>query len=106
MTELIRPALYDAYHHIVAITPRETTSTLADIVGPVCESADVLGSDRDLPKVQRGDRIMIMTAGAYGSSMASNYNSRPRPAEVMIDGTTSHLIRRRETWEDLIALEE
>ncbi|HZY44213.1 MAG TPA: diaminopimelate decarboxylase [Anaerolineae bacterium] len=106
MTELIRPALYDAYHHIVAAQPRDDTHALADIVGPVCESADVLGIDREFPEIRRGDRVMIMTTGAYGSSMASNYNSRPRPAEVMVDGAKSHLIRRRETWNDLVALEE
>ncbi len=106
MTELIRPALYEAYHHIVAINRSDRSDMLADVVGPVCESADVLGTDRDLAAVQRGDRIMIMTAGAYGSSMASNYNSRPRPAEVMIDGDKMQLIRRRETRADLIALEE
>ena len=81
MTELIRPALYDAYHHIEAAKRGEDAAELADIVGPVCESADVLGADRVLPIVQRGDRIIIFNAGAYGMSMASNYNSRPRPAE-------------------------
>jgi diaminopimelate decarboxylase len=106
MTELIRPALYEAYHHIEAVNHLEESHLPADIVGPVCESADVLGIDRDLPEVQRGDRILIMTTGAYGSSMASNYNSRPRPAEVMVDRATAHLIRRRETWNDLVALEE
>jgi diaminopimelate decarboxylase len=106
MTELIRPALYEAYHQIEAVNPRGISALPADIVGPVCESADVLGADRDLPEVQRGDRVMIMTAGAYGASMASNYNSRPRPAEVMVDESTSHLIRHRETWNDLVALEE
>jgi diaminopimelate decarboxylase len=106
MTELIRPALYDAYHHLVAAQPRDETLTLADIVGPVCESADVLGTDRELPEVRRGDRVLIMTAGAYGSAMSSNYNSRPRAAEVMVEGSTHRSIRRRETWNDLIALEE
>ncbi len=106
MTELIRPALYDAFHHIAAAQPRDETLLLADIVGPVCESADVLGSDRELPEVQRGDRLVILTAGAYGSAMASNYNSRPRPAEVLVEGASHRSIRRRETWADLIALEE
>lgn len=105
MTELIRPALYEAYHHIEAVNHRENADQLADIVGPVCESADVLGSDRALPVLQRGDRLIIFNAGAYGLSMASNYNSRPRPAEVLVEGATSRLIRRRETWEDLIELE-
>ena len=105
MTELIRPALYNAYHHIEAVKRRASVDEFADIVGPVCESADVLGADRPLPNVQRGDRIIIFTAGAYGLSMASNYNSRPRPAEVLVEGSTHRLIRRRETWEDLIELE-
>ncbi|HEY4720214.1 MAG TPA: diaminopimelate decarboxylase, partial [Anaerolineae bacterium] len=124
MTELIRPALYEAYHHIVAIDrpvtaeniELEGTSSIsassaakpwpADVVGPVCESADVLGRDRSLPEVQRGDRLLILATGAYGSAMASNYNSRPRPAEVLVEGSTCRLIRRRETWEDLVALEQ
>jgi diaminopimelate decarboxylase len=105
MTELIRPALYEAYHHIVAVNGGEPTDTLADVVGPVCESADQLGIDRALPVVQRGDQLLILTTGAYGSSMASNYNSRPRPAEVMVEGSTHRLIRRREAWEDLVAFE-
>jgi diaminopimelate decarboxylase len=111
MTELIRPALYEAYHHIEAVNRGATadelagTDNLSDIVGPVCESADVLGADRALPVLTRGDRIIIFNAGAYGMSMASNYNSRPRPAEVLVDGATPRLIRRRETWADLIELE-
>ena len=105
MTELIRPALYEAYHHIVAVNGGEPANTLADVVGPVCESADQLGIDRALPEVQRGDQLLILTTGAYGSSMASNYNSRPRPAEVMVEGLTHRLIRKREAWEDMIALE-
>jgi diaminopimelate decarboxylase len=105
MTELIRPALYEAYHHIVAVNGGEPANTLADVVGPVCESADQLGIDRALPEVRRGDQLLILTTGAYGSSMASNYNSRPRPAEVLVEGSTHRLIRRREAWEDLVAFE-
>jgi len=105
MTELIRPALYEAYHHIEAVNRMEETAELADIVGPVCESADVLGADRALPVLQRGNRVIVFNAGAYGMSMASNYNSRTRPAEVLVEGATSRLIRRRETWADLIELE-
>jgi diaminopimelate decarboxylase len=105
MTELIRPALYAAYHHIEAVKGRAKADESADIVGPVCESADVLGADRALPIVQRGDRVIVFTAGAYGLAMASNYNSRPRPAEVLVEGPTHRLIRRRETWHDLIELE-
>ncbi len=105
MAELIRPALYNAYHHIVAVKDGESSDTLADVVGPVCETADVLGSDRSLPEVQRGDRVLILTAGAYGVAMASNYNSRPRPAEVLVEGSAAHLIRERETWYSLVARE-
>jgi len=105
MAELLRPALYEAYHHIVAVNGGEPANTLADVVGPVCESADQLGIDRALPEVQRGEQLLILTAGAYGSSMASNYNSRPRPAEVLVEGSMHRLIRKREAWEDLIALE-
>jgi diaminopimelate decarboxylase len=106
MTELIRPALYDAYHHIVPVKDSPPSAMLADIVGPVCETGDTLGSDRDLAEVARGDRLQIMNAGAYGMSMASNYNSRPRPAEVLVEGKFHRLIRRRETWDDLVRLEE
>jgi diaminopimelate decarboxylase len=105
MTELIRPAMYAVYHHIIAVKDGEPADTLADVVGPVCESADALGIDRPLPEVQRSDRVLILNAGAYGMMMASNYNSRPRPAEVMVEGAAHHLIRRRETWDDLIGLE-
>jgi diaminopimelate decarboxylase len=105
MTELIRPALYEAYHHIEAVNRGEETAELADIVGPVCETADVLGADRTLPLMQRGDRVIVFNTGAYGMSMASNYNSRPRPAEVLVEGAAPRLIRRRETWADLIEFE-
>jgi diaminopimelate decarboxylase len=106
MAELIRPALYDAYHHIVPVKDSQPSSMVADIVGPVCETGDTLGTDRALTEVARGDRLLIMNAGAYGMTMASNYNSRPRPAEVLVDGKYHRLIRRRETWDDLVKLEE
>jgi diaminopimelate decarboxylase len=106
MTELIRPALYDAYHHIVPVKDSQPSTLPADIVGPVCESGDTLGHDRALAEVTPGDRLLIMTAGAYGMTMASNYNSRPRPAEVLVEGKYHRLIRRRETWDDLVGLEE
>ena len=106
MTELIRPALYDAYHHIVPVKDGQPSTLVADIVGPVCETGDTLGADRELAEVARGDRLLIMNAGAYGMSMASNYNSRPRPAEVLVEGKYYHEIRRRETWDDLVRLEE
>ena len=104
--ELLRPALYDAYHQIVPAKAGQPAAMLADIVGPVCESGDTLGYDRTLPEVQRGDRLLIMNAGAYGMSMASNYNSRLRPAEVLVDGKFHRLIRQRETWGDLVRREE
>jgi diaminopimelate decarboxylase len=106
MTELIRPALYNAYHHIVPVKDSKPSPLLADIVGPVCETGDTLGTDRALAEVARGDRLLIMHAGAYGMSMASNYNSRPHPAEVLVEGHYHRLIRRRETWSDLVRLEE
>lgn len=106
MAELIRPALYDAYHHIVPVKDTKPSTLVADIVGPVCETGDTLGADRELAEVARGDRLLILKAGAYGMSMASNYNSRPRPAEVLVEGKYHHQIRRRETWDDLTRLEE
>ncbi|HKT30972.1 MAG TPA: diaminopimelate decarboxylase, partial [Gammaproteobacteria bacterium] len=104
MTELIRPALYDAWHEIREVVPRAGEEALCDVVGPVCESADILGRDRRLA-VQPGDLLAIMNAGAYGASMASNYNARPRAAEVLVDGAEVHLIRRRETLDDLMVHE-
>ncbi len=105
MTELIRPALYDAYHPIVPLDARRADPILTDVVGPVCESADTFAYDRWLPPLRRGDLLAITHAGAYGTSMASNYNSRLRPAEVLIDGATCSLIRKRETLDDLLANE-
>ncbi len=104
MTDLIRPALYEAYHPIVPLTARGD-SIPSDVVGPVCESADAFAHDRPLPPLQQGDLLAITHAGAYGYAMASNYNSRPRPAEVLIDGASVRLIRRRETFDDLVATE-
>lgn len=104
MNDLMRPALYDAYHEIQAVTPRDTPAISYEIVGPVCESGDFLGHDR-LLALEEGDLLAIMSAGAYGMSMASNYNTRPRAAEVMVDGDVCHLIRKRETVADLFALE-
>ena len=104
MNDLMRPALYDAYHEIVAVKPRETQVTTYEVVGPVCESGDFLGHDRALA-LQQGDLLAILSAGAYGMSMSSNYNTRPRAAEVMVDGDKVHLIRERETIPQLFALE-
>lgn len=105
MNDLMRPALYDAYHDIVAVNPRAGETTNYEIVGPVCESGDFLGHDRALA-LQEGDLLAIKSAGAYGMSMASNYNTRPRAAEIMVDGETCHVIRAREQVSALFALEQ
>jgi diaminopimelate decarboxylase len=107
MNDLMRPALYDAYHDIKAVQPHNDQSSALsyEIVGPVCESGDFLGHDRNLA-IAEGDLLAIMSAGAYGMSMSSNYNTRPRAAEVMVDGNYYHLIRKRETIADLFALEK
>jgi diaminopimelate decarboxylase len=110
MNDLMRPALYDAWHDIVPVAKVGAGDTAPgtpmsyEIVGPVCESGDFLGHDRELA-LQEGDLLAVLSAGAYGMAMASNYNSRPRAAEVMVDGTHAHLIRRRESVAALFALE-
>lgn len=104
MNDLMRPALYDAYHAIEAVRPRDAGTVNYEIVGPVCESGDFLGHDRDLALAE-GDLLAIMSAGAYGMSMASNYNTRPRAAEVMVDGDKFSVVRQREKVQDLFALE-
>ncbi len=104
MNDLMRPALYEAYHGIVPVRPRAGAGVRYDVVGPVCESGDFLGHDREL-RVEPGDLLAVMSAGAYGMSMASNYNTRPRAAEVMVDGDRVHVIRERESVADLFALE-
>ncbi len=106
MNDLIRPALYDAWHDIIAVTPKNNIPTHTyDVVGPVCETGDFLGKDRKLA-VSEGDLLAIRSAGAYGFIMSSNYNSRPRAAEIMVDGDQAYLIRRRETMDDLWAGEQ
>lgn len=105
MNDLIRPALYEAYHEIVPVTPRQGRAILADIVGPVCETGDFFARDRRIAPVEPGDLVAILDAGAYGMSQASNYNSRPRSAEVMVSGRSAKVVRRRETVEDLYRLE-
>jgi diaminopimelate decarboxylase len=104
MNDLTRPALYDAWHDIVPVAPRNGKTSHWEIVGPICESGDFLGHHRPLD-LEAGDLLAILSAGAYGMAMSSNYNSRPRAAEVMVDGSNSHLIRRRESVEELYALE-
>ena len=105
MNDLMRPALYDAWHNILTVEPRIGKSETFEIVGPVCESGDFLGHDRSLC-IEQGDLLAVMSAGAYGMTMSSNYNTRPRAAEVMVDGGKVHLVRERETIADLIASEK
>ncbi len=104
MNDLVRPALYDAWHEVLPVTRREGAARRYDIVGPVCESADFLARERTLA-VAAGDLLAVMSVGAYGMTMSSNYNSRPRPPEVMVDGAKSCLVRERESVESLFASE-
>ena len=118
MNDLIRPTLYESYHHIWPVRPdaanlqptrsrafEPVNGETVDVVGPICESGDYLAKNRPLPTTKRGDLLAVFTAGAYGFSMASNYNNRPRAPEVLVDGDNYKVIRRRETLEDLVALE-
>ena len=105
MTELLRPALYNAFHQIDVVAERDRSRRHYEIVGPVCESSDVVGRDRTLPTLDVGDLVAIRDAGAYGAVMASNYNRRPMPAEVLVDADAWRVIRRRQTVDDLLALE-
>jgi diaminopimelate decarboxylase len=106
MNDLIRPALYHAHHEIIPVKqPSRTAESKVDVVGPVCESGDFFARDRVLPAVKPNDLVVLLDAGAYGMSQTSNYNTRPRPAEVLVDGATARLIRRRETMRDLLAPE-
>ena len=106
MNDLIRPALYSAYHEIVPLRESGPRSLRADVVGPVCETGDFLARDRDLPEVFPGDLLAVCTAGAYGFVQASNYNSRRRPAEALVENGSWRVIRQRETWDDLIRGEQ
>ena len=105
MTDLMRPMLYGAYHRIEPIADGGAPEALVDLVGPVCETTDTLGRDRRLPAPAVGDLMVVFDAGAYGSVMASNYNRRPMPAEVLIQDSQATLVRRRQTIDDLVALE-
>lgn len=106
MNDLIRPALYQAYHAILPLRrASRSDSAKVDVVGPVCETGDFFARDRELPKVASGEYLALLDAGAYGMSLGSNYNSRPRAAEVLVDGRQHRLIRRRETMRDLISPE-
>jgi diaminopimelate decarboxylase len=106
MNDLIRPALYEAHHEIIAVNNASgAASSTYDIVGPVCESSDVLGYERAIA-VSEGDLIAVLSAGAYGFVMSSNYNTRNRAAEVMIDGDAMRIVRARESFDDLITGEQ
>jgi len=102
MNDLLRPALYDAWHDIEPVTARDGEARAYDVVGPICESGDFLGQERKLALAE-GDLLAVLSAGAYGMAMSSNYNTRPRAAEVMVDGDRVHLVRRRETVAELFA---
>ena len=104
MNDLLRPALYDAWHDIRAVRNRAQAPTRYEIVGPVCESADFLGHDRAL-SIEAGDLLAVLSAGAYGMSMSSNYNSRPRACEVVVSGDAMHLVRSRESAAELFSRE-
>jgi diaminopimelate decarboxylase len=104
MNDLLRPALYGSFHNLMPVRPGRETEVV-DVVGPICESSDFIAQDRQMKRLEAGDLLAIMSAGAYGFSLASNYNSRPRPPEVLVDGDSFTVIRRRETYEDLVRLE-
>jgi len=106
MTELLRPALYGAYHRVEPVVRRPGEEGPCDIVGPLCESSDVLGRERPLPPVEVGDLLAVFDVGAYGASMASNYNRRMLAPEVIVDDGQWRLARRRQTIDDLLSLEE
>ncbi len=102
MNDAIRPALYGAFHGFQVVGPPSEETAVVDIVGPVCESGDFLARDRELAVMQSGDLLAMRGAGAYGFAMASNYNSRPRPPEVLVDGSEMYVIRKRESLDDLM----
>jgi diaminopimelate decarboxylase len=105
MNDLLRPALYGAHHEIVPVRRSEDASVkfeAVDVVGPVCESGDFFARDRELPRVEEGELLAILDAGAYGMALASNYNTRPRPAELLVSGKSAKVIRRREKVADLL----
>jgi diaminopimelate decarboxylase len=105
MNDLIRPALYQAHHEIAPVRPRAGKAKPVDVVGPICETGDFFAHDRKLAPVEPGDLLAVLDAGAYGMSQSSNYNTRLRPAEVLVEGSKARLIRRRETMDDLLAPE-
>ncbi len=106
MNDLLRPALYGAHHEIVPVIRPSSGTEITDVVGPVCETGDFVARDRELPVVAEGDLLAILDAGAYGAALGSNYNTRGRPAEVLVDGTRARVIRRRESLRDQLRLEK
>ena len=106
MNDLIRPALYGSYQAICPVVQTKAEKIVADVVGPICETGDFFAKDREMAQPQRGDRLAVMSAGAYGFTMASNYNSHPRAPEILVDGDKYYVVRKRESFEDLINGEE
>jgi diaminopimelate decarboxylase len=106
MNDLIRPSFYGSHHPMRAVKRTGAAAQVTDIVGPICETGDFLARDRELPSLERGELLMIGAAGAYGFTMSSNYNTRPRAAEVMVKGSEFSVVRRREDLEDLVKGEE
>lgn len=106
MTDLMRPALYGSFHRIEAVTPRTGRALSYDVVGPVCETTDAFAHNRKMTPLDVGDLIAILDAGAYGSAMSSSYNRRPLAAEALIDEGQARLVRRRQTLDDMVALED
>jgi diaminopimelate decarboxylase len=105
MNDLIRPAFYESYHEILTVREDSSGTEIVDVVGPICESGDFFAQDRELPKVKSGDLLAVLSAGAYGFVMSSNYNTRPRVAEVLVKGSEFSVVRERETYEELLSLE-
>jgi len=106
MNDLMRPALYQSYHPIKPVKHPERPAVATDVVGPICETGDFFARDRELPVMDQGELVWIGAAGAYGSAMASNYNTRPRAPEVLVSGSSYSVIRTRETYEQLVANEK
>lgn len=106
MNDLIRPSIYGSFHFIQPVIKEERKDVMVDVVGPICESGDFLAKERQMPDARPGELLAVMSAGAYGFAMASNYNSRPRVAEVLVQGDQYHVIRKREGYEDLIRMEK
>jgi diaminopimelate decarboxylase len=103
MNDLIRPTLYEGWHQIVPLKqPASAETEVVDVVGPICETGDYLAQNREIPLVKEGDYLAAMSAGAYGFTMASNYNTRPMPAEILVDGDAAHIVRERQTLDDVL----